>query len=377
MTDHLAFDEQMMQRALDLARLGLGSVEPNPAVGAVIVADDGDVVGEGWHQRFGGPHAEVHALASAGEKARGATLYVTLEPCSHYGQTPPCSQAVIASGLRRVVVATADPATHGEIRGVEELRRAGITVDVGILGGQARRLIAPFTRLMTTGLPWVHLKWAMTLDGKIATGSGSSQWITNSASRAVVHQLRGRMDAIVTGIGTVTADDPLLTARILNGSPARIATRIVLDSHCRIPLSSKLVCTAADAPVIVVTTEFAPPDRADALRQAGVEVLRVAATQNRQPDLQALMKELGQRRMTNLFCEAGSRLLGSFVDQHLVNEVHAFVAPTIIGGTQAPGPIGGRGIDIMPHALRLEHSTAQVLDGDIYVHGDLTLPDRA
>jgi diaminohydroxyphosphoribosylaminopyrimidine deaminase/5-amino-6-(5-phosphoribosylamino)uracil reductase len=368
MGDRNAFDETLMRRALELARRGIGHVEPNPAVGAVIADDDGNVLGEGWHERFGGPHAEVHALSSAGQAARGANLFVTLEPCCHFGKTPPCTQAVIAAGIRRVVVATTDPATHASGRGIEELKAAGIEVEVGLLGDEARRLIASFTRLMTTGLPWMHAKWAMTLDGKIATATGSSQWITNPSSRAVVHQLRGRMDAILTGVGTVLADDPQLTAR-----PAgpRIATRIVLDSLCRLPVDSRLVRTAKDVPVLVATSEFAPSERIDALRQAGVEVLQLPGTPQRHPDPLELARELGRRRMTNVLIEAGGQILGSVFDLGLINEVHAFIAPSLIGGRDAPTPIGGTGLENMANAIRLEQTTLQMLDGDVYIHGPL------
>ncbi len=366
MSDSRAIDEAMLRRALELARRGIGHVEPNPAVGAVIADDQGRVLGEGWHERFGGAHAEIHALAAAGESARGATLFVTLEPCCHFGKTPPCTRAVIAAGIRRVVVATTDPATHGTGRGVDELKAAGIGVEVGLLGDEAQRLIAPFTGLMTTGLPWMHAKWAMTLDGKSATSTGSSQWISNSSSRSVVHELRGRMDAIVTGIGTVIADDPLLTAR---PSGPRLATRIVVDSLCRIPVTSQLVRTARDVPVVVVTTGFAPTDRIEALQQASVEVLVIASTSNHQPDLQELARELGRRRMTNVLIEAGGKLLGSFFDQRLVNEVHAFIAPLLVGGLGAPTPLAGTGVDLMSNAARLEQTEIQVLDCDVYVHG--------
>ena len=246
------------------------------------------------------------------------------------------------------------------------LFRSGIEVEVGLLGDEARRLIAPFARLMTTGLPWIHAKWAMTLDGKVATNTGSSQWISNASSRSVVHQLRGRMDAIVTSIGTVIADDPLLTAR---PAGSRIATRIVLDSTCRIPCGSQLVRTASTVPVIVVTTEFAPSDRIEALRQAGVEVLVIVATANKRPDLQELARELGRRRMTNVLLEAGGQVLGSFFDERLVNEVHAFVAPLLVGGAGAPSAIAGTGVDLMGNAMRLDQAAIQVLDGDLYMHG--------
>lgn len=366
MSDSREIDLTLLQRALELAQRGVGRVEPNPAVGAVVADDHGQILGEGWHQQFGGPHAEINAFAAAGDSTRGATLYVTLEPCCHFGKTPPCTRAVIAAGIRRVVIATPDPAAHVAGKGIDELRAAGIQVEVGLLQDQAQRLIAPFTRLMTTGLPWVHAKWAMTLDGKIATKTGSSQWISNATSRAVVHKLRGRMDAIVTGIGTVLADDPLLTAR-----PAgpRQATRVVLDSTCRIPLTSKLVQTASEVPVLVIMSPAAPADRIAPLQAAGVEVLAMPINPAGQPDLHELVREFGRRRMTNVLIEAGGQVMGSFFDQQLINEVHAFIAPTLAGGEAAPSPLAGSGVDLMAHAQRLGQPEVQVLDGDVYVHG--------
>ncbi|MCA9060884.1 MAG: bifunctional diaminohydroxyphosphoribosylaminopyrimidine deaminase/5-amino-6-(5-phosphoribosylamino)uracil reductase RibD, partial [Planctomycetaceae bacterium] len=205
-------DEQWMSRALTIAARGLGSVEPNPAVGAVVTTATGDFVAEGWHQQFGGPHAEVHAIRAAGDRCRGATLYVTLEPCSHHGKTPPCADAVIAAGFRRVIVGCQDPAPHVAGQGLRKLREAGIEVVTGVCEGAAQRLIAPFSMLQTCQRPWVIAKWAMSLDGRIATHTGDSQWISNSTSREFVHQMRGRMDAIITGSGTVHADNPRLTA---------------------------------------------------------------------------------------------------------------------------------------------------------------------
>lgn len=222
----------VMRRALELARQGEGYVEPNPMVGAVIVDDYLQCLGEGFHRQFGGPHAEVNALREAGARAQGATLYVTLEPCNHHGKTPPCVDAVLQAGLRRVVVGMPDPFAKVNGAGIARLREHGVAVEVGLLEAEVRRLNAPFRKLVETGIPWVHAKWAMTLDGKIAARTGHSQWISGAASRAVVHRLRGRMDAIVIGIGTALADDPLLTAR-----PAgpRVATRVVLDSTARLP----------------------------------------------------------------------------------------------------------------------------------------------
>jgi diaminohydroxyphosphoribosylaminopyrimidine deaminase / 5-amino-6-(5-phosphoribosylamino)uracil reductase len=364
-------DEVFMRRAIELARRGLGFVEPNPAVGAVIVDDSRCVIGEGWHERFGGPHAEVNALAAAGEAARGATLFVSLEPCCHFGKTPPCTRAVVAAGIRRVVVGTVDPATHVRGGGIAELRAAGVEVDVGILETDAKRLIAPFATLMTSGRPWFHAKWAMTLDGKLASRTGSSQWISNETSRAVVHQLRGRMDAILVGVGTVLADDPLLTARP-NGP--RIATRIVLDSQCRTPLDSKLVKTARDAPLLVVATEAAPPDRRHALLSAGAEVLVSAVRANGRLDLDRLALEFGRRSMTNVLLEGGATVLGSFFDQSLLDEIHAFIAPMLVGGADARSPLAGDGLASMADATRLHEAEVRLLDGDVYVHGTTHQP---
>ncbi len=363
--------EAYMRRAIELAQRGLGLVEPNPLVGAVIVSQAGQIVGEGWHQKFGGPHAEVHALAEAGESARGATLYVTLEPCCHFGKTPPCSRAVIAAGIRRVVVATVDPAAHVNGGGIAELKGEGIEVEVGMLGDDARALIAPFTKLMTTGIPWIIAKWAMTLDGRIATRTGSSRWISNEASRRVAHQLRARVDAIVVGAGTVIADDPLLTAR-----PAgpRTATRVVLDSTCRTPLESQLALTARNIPTIIATTSRAPVSRCDALREVGVEILTLSSEATGRPDFGELVKELGKRRYTNILIEGGSSVLGSCFDGGWLDEAHAFIAPKFVGGAAASGPIGGRGLDEMAGAWLLARPIIETLDGDIYVHGMLKTP---
>lgn len=358
--------QAIMRRALELAGRGLGSVEPNPAVGAVIVDESGKILGEGWHQKFGGPHAEIHALSAAGAAARGATLFVTLEPCCHFGKTPPCSQAVIEAGIRRVVVATRDPAPHVNGGGIRELRDAGIDVDVGLCEPEARRLVAPFVQLITNHRPWFHAKWAMSLDGKIASRTGDSRWISNEASRTVVHQLRGRMDAILIGIGTAIADDPLLTAR-----PAgpRIALRIVVDSLARLPLTSQLVQTIAQGPVTVFTTAKAPSARRESLSSAGVEVIVMDADQEGHPSLNLVAKELGRRRLTNVLVEGGGEMLGAFFDQQLIDEVHAFIAPKLIGGSTAVSPVSGLGIDSISARPSLDEPAIEILDRDVYVHG--------
>lgn len=356
--------EAAMRHALQLAKRGLGAVEPNPPVGAVVVDDSGLLIAEGWHQKFGGPHAEVFALAAAGERARGATLYCTLEPCSHQGKTPPCAPAVIAAGIQKVVIGAGDPAPHVNGRGIAQLREAGIEVEVGVCEDEARRLIAPFCRLMLEHRPWVHAKWAMSLDGRIATRTGDSKWISSEASRARAHELRGHCDAILVGVGTVLADDPLLTAR-----PAgpRIATRIVLDSLARTPVTSQLVRTAVQIPVIIATSSAAPAERVSALREQGVEVLPLSGdTDSARPSLRSLLAELGRRKMTHVLLEGGAGLLGSAFDQHLVNECHVFVAPRVIGGENALSPVGGSGIEKMRDVLNLAHIEWQQLGSDLY-----------
>jgi diaminohydroxyphosphoribosylaminopyrimidine deaminase/5-amino-6-(5-phosphoribosylamino)uracil reductase len=358
-------DEQWMRRALDLAERGRGFVEPNPLVGAVVVRD-GVLVGEGWHQRFGGPHAEVSALEAASEAARGATLYVTLEPCCHHGKTPPCTDAVIRAGVRRVVAAMLDPFPQVAGQGVERLLATGIAVDVGLCASESARLNTPYLTLLTRGRPYVHAKWAMSLDGKIATASGGSKWISGKESRGLVHRLRGRVDGILVGAGTVRADDPLLTAR---PPGPRLAARIVLSSAGTLPPGCQLLKTVRAAPVIVATTA----GRGGELREAGCEVLELPGVGDR-PSVRALFAELGRRRMTNLLVEGGAELLGSMCDERLIDEVHIFVAPKLIGGAKARTPIGGAGAPDMGHVWPLARWTHEAVGADVYLHGWMSPP---
>ncbi|QDT94426.1 bifunctional diaminohydroxyphosphoribosylaminopyrimidine deaminase/5-amino-6-(5-phosphoribosylamino)uracil reductase RibD [Gimesia algae] len=363
-----------MQRALELARHGTGSVEPNPAVGSVIVDDHLQLIGEGYHQQCGGPHAEIHALQMAGDQSQGKTIYVTLEPCCHQGKTGPCSQALIRAGIKKAVIAMRDPAPHVDGGGIEELKHAGIQVDVGLLESEAQALVRPFVKRVTEGLPWIHAKWAMTLDGKIATRTGHSQWISNPRSRERVHELRGRMDGIMVGQKTATADDPLLTAR---PPGKRIPARIVIDSQARLSIQSQLVQTIAEAPVIVVAHTSASQEKIIQLEQAGVEVLQIPNTAGEiesQPDLRLCMQELARREMTNILIEGGGSLLGSCFDQRLIDEVHVFIAPKIIGGAEAVTPIAGRGLDMIPELHNLREYQVQQLDSDLYVCGRLEYP---
>lgn len=364
------YSEAVMQRALDLARRGVGSVEPNPPVGAVIVDDDLNEIATGFHARFGGPHAEIDALSQAGDRARGQTMFVTLEPCCHHGKTGPCTDAILAAGIKKVVVARVDPAEHAAGQGIAKLREHGLDVDVGLLEHAARKLTAPFAKWITLRQPYVHAKWAMSLDGKIATATGHSQWISNETSRAKVHELRGRMDAVIVGIGTALADDPLLSAR-----PAglRTATRIVVDALARLPIDSKLVRTVVQAPVLVACTTAASDERIAALQSAGVEVVKLPPCEmspnaDAHVPLSELMQELGRRSMTNVLIEGGSRVLGSAFTAELIDEYHVFIAPKIVGGVASLSPIGGDGLPQIPTEPLLEPLEVEELDGDLYVH---------
>ncbi|MBI3410942.1 MAG: bifunctional diaminohydroxyphosphoribosylaminopyrimidine deaminase/5-amino-6-(5-phosphoribosylamino)uracil reductase RibD [Planctomycetes bacterium] len=354
-----------MRRAFELAERGRGAVEPNPLVGAVLVRD-GRIVGEGWHEKFGHAHAEINALAQAGELARGATCYVTLEPCCHHGKTPPCTEALIKAGIARVVAAMPDPFPEVAGQGAAQLRAADIAVEVGLCESEARRQNAPYLMLVNRGRPWVHAKWAMTLDGKIATKTGESKWISNEAARRRVHELRGRMDAVVVGIGTVLADDPLLTAR---PPGPRTPFRMVLDSLGRLPLSSRLVQTARETPTLVAASTAASEAALGLLHSAGCEVLTLTPERDGRPSVPALLSWMGQKRWTNLLVEGGAQALGAFLDAALIDEAHVFVAPKLFGGAAAPSPIGGQGRATLVDAWQGIDWQVENLDGDAYLHG--------
>ncbi|MFL5242261.1 MAG: bifunctional diaminohydroxyphosphoribosylaminopyrimidine deaminase/5-amino-6-(5-phosphoribosylamino)uracil reductase RibD [Gemmataceae bacterium] len=357
-------DAFWMARALQLAERGRGAVEPNPLVGAVVVRD-GNVVGEGWHERFGQAHAEVNALAAAGEASRGATLYVTLEPCCHHGKTPPCTEALVRAGIRRVVAAMTDPFPQVAGRGCQFLREAGLEAVVGLAESEAQRLNAPYLKLLNTGRPYVHAKWAMSLDGKIATRTGDSKWISSEAARQRVHALRGRMDGIVVGIGTALADDPLLTAR--PPGPRR-PVRIVLDSMGRLPSGARLAQSTTSEPTLIISSAECPPGRVKHLQGLGCEVLSLPPAGTR-PNLISLLGELGRRRMTNLLVEGGSEVLGSFLDARAIDEVHVDIAPILIGGRQAKTAVGGLGVDRVAEALRLAEWEVERAADDYCLHG--------
>ncbi len=364
-------DELWMRRALDLAEQGRGCVEPNPLVGAVIVRD-GKEVGVGWHQKFGGPHAEVHALLQAGTAARGGTLYVTLEPCCHHGKTPPCTDALIAAGITRIVAALQDPFPQVAGRSAALLRAAGIAIEFGVAAREAQRQNAPYLKLLATGRPYVHAKWAMSLDGKIASKTGDSKWISNETSRRRVHELRGKMDGILVGIGTALADDPLLTAR---PPGPRIACRVILDSRARLPATSKLVRTATDVPTLIAVNSLYQPS-ARHLSAARCEVLPLPPDEDGKPDVLKLLDELGRRRWTNVLVEGGSAVLGSLFDRQAVDEIHVFVAPKLIGNDRAKSPVGGVGFEKLLDCHGWRTEAIENLDGDAYLHGIRTSQDE-
>lgn len=357
-----------MARALALAARGLGLTSPNPPVGAVVV-HRGRVVGEGCHRHAGGPHAEVLALRRAGAQAQGATLYVTLEPCCHLEKrTPPCVPAVIASGITRVVVAVRDPNPKVRGRGLTLLRQAGLRVDAGIGRADAERLLEPYTTWITTRRPFVILKVAATLDGKIATATGESRWITGPAARTLVHQARARADAIVTGIGTVLADDPSLTARVGSGQ-GRTPLRIVLDPSLRIPRHAKVLRDGL-APTVIVTTARASHAQRAAVQKIGAEVLVLPSKRGRIA-WSALLSELGRRGIASLLIEGGADVNASALREGVVDRVLYFLAPRLLGGQDAVGAIGGRSPAQLSEALTLKRVTVTRVGPDILVEGSV------
>ena len=344
---HITF----MQRALVLAQRAKGRTSPNPLVGAVIVKD-GRVIGEGYHQKAGTPHAEIHALNATGEDAEGATLYTNLEPCCHWGRTPPCTEALIRAGIAQVYIADVDPNPRVAGKGVQQLQNAGINVHVGICRQEAENLNEVHRKYIQTGKPFGILKIAMSLDGKIATASGESQWITSEASRQRGHQVRDTVDAILVGRGTVARDNPALTTRLQNRE-GQDPTRIVLDSHGRTHTDAQVFNPESEAGVIVAVTSEAPSENIDALKNAGAEVITVP-TLDRKVCFQSLMEILGKREITSVLIEGGSEINAAALAAGIVDKVMCFIAPKLIGGQNAPGPIGGVGIHSLVEAVNLK-----------------------
>jgi len=356
-----------MKMALELAARARGRTSPNPMVGACVVKD-GQVVGCGFHRRAGTPHAEVHALRDAGEQAKGATLYVNLEPCCHYGRTGPCTEAIIKAGIARVVVAMTDPNPLVAGKGIRALHEAGIDVTLGVLEKEARELNEVFIKYITTGLPFVVAKAAVSLDGKIATRTGRSKWITGEAARAYGHRLRDWYDAIMVGIGTVLADDPSLTTR-LPGGGGRDPVRVIVDSKARTPLNARVLTQSSGAPTLIATTAGASPARIELLRQTGAKVL--VSGEEPRVDLAGLLKILAQEGITSVLIEGGATIHGSALEERIVDKVVWFIAPKIIGGREAPGAVGGEGVNDPSEAAGLEQLKISRLGSDLCVEGYL------
>ena len=366
-------DLQYMTLALRLAEKGRGKTSPNPMVGAVVVSK-GRIVGQAYHHAAGQAHAEALALRQAGPHAKGATLYVTLEPCSHLNKrTPPCVPTVIQSGVRRVVVAMVDPNPLVRGKGIAQLRRAGIHATIGVAQGEAEELNRAYGHWVRTKRPYVILKAGMTLDGQIATAGGESKWITGLQSRREVHRLRSIVDAVIVGIGTVLRDDPSLTARRpprLTALAAKQPCRIVIDSHLRIPRSAKILGQQSQAKTVIATTKAAPKARLRSFEKQGIEVLVLPGERER-VSLKQLLSIFGQRGMISVMVEGGGELNAAFLRSKLVNHVRLYVAPTLLGGTQSKGVIGGTSPRRLADAWKLKQVRTRALGTDVVVEGDL------
>ena len=361
---------RFMRRALELAARGAGAVDPNPLVGAVIVKD-GRIAGEGWHKKFGEAHAEVNAFSSLTESAEGAEMYVTLEPCAHYGKTPPCANAIVKHGIKKVYIGLTDPNPRVAGKGAEILKNAGIEVETGVLEDECRRINAPFLKHITTGLPYIVLKWAMSLDGKIACHTGESKWISCEESRAEVQALRNRYIGIMTGINTVLADDPYLTCRIDGG---RSPYRIICDSGLKIPLDAKVIGTDKKC---IVATVSGDNDKIAKLEEKGVKVI-VTPESNGKVDLNFLMQKLGASGINGILCEGGGTLNFALLESGLADKAIVYTAPMIIGGRDAKTPVEGAGYRHIPDCAELENVSVRQCGTDFVfeaevrknVHGD-------
>lgn len=365
-------DEKYMQRALGLARQGEGHVNPNPCVGAVIVKD-GKIIGEGYHQKYGELHAERNALRNCKESPEGADLYVTLEPCCHYGKTPPCTEAIIENGIKRVIVGSPDcnPLVAG--KGIKILREAGIEVTEGVLQKECDELNKIFFHFMKTGKPYVMMKYAMTMDGKIATHTGASKWITGETARKKVHEDRGRFMAIMAGVGTVLADNPLLTCRI-EGKKSPI--RIICDTHLRMPPNAEIVKTAKEVPTIIAVSESVSEEKKIPFVEKGCEIWELPEKED-VVDLHALMQKLGERKIDSVLLEGGGTLNFTALRNGIVNAVQAYIAPKIFGGTEAKTPVEGMGVCLPEEAFKLKNTKLSFLGEDILIESELIESEEA
>lgn len=357
-------DKVYMKRALELAELGRGKVAPNPMVGAVIVKA-GKIIGEGYHKKYGDNHAEVNAFANATEDVSGATLYVTLEPCAHYGKTPPCAKRIVKEGIKKVVIGVLDPNPLVAGKGVNILKDAGIEVVVGVLEEECRKINEVFMKYIKTSRPFVLMKYAMSLDGKISTATGKSKWISCEKSRRDVHKLRNNLSAIMVGINTVIKDNPMLNCRIEGGNDP---IRIIVDSNLRIPLDSKIVNTSNNISTIVATTHKADKDKIKLLEERNVEVI-VAKEKDGRVDITSLIDKLGEKKIDSILLEGGSEINFSCLQEGIVDKVRIYIAPKILGGNNAKGAVGGRGVSEMIESFNIENIDISTIGSDIVVEG--------
>ncbi|MGH4051436.1 MAG: bifunctional diaminohydroxyphosphoribosylaminopyrimidine deaminase/5-amino-6-(5-phosphoribosylamino)uracil reductase RibD [Clostridium sp.] len=359
-------DNYYMARALELSKLGVGFVNPNPLVGAVIVKDN-KIIGEGYHEYFGGPHAEVNAFKNATQDVEGATIYVTLEPCAHYGKTPPCAEAIVKNKIAKVVVGMVDPNPLVAGKGIEILKNNGIEVIKGIMDKEIENTNEIFIKYITNKKPFCIIKTAMTLDGKIATSTGDSKWISNQKSRSYVHELRQLVSGIMVGIGTVLSDDPGLTTR-RGGKTSKNPIRIIIDSTARVPLDAKVLTCDDKTKTIIVTTKLASDTKICAIKEKGAQVI-VTPCKNNRVDLVYLMGVLGDMEIDSILLEGGSTLNYSALEEGIVDKVISFISPKIFGGTCGKTPVGGQGIERVSDAFKLKDTKVSTFDEDIMIEG--------
>jgi diaminohydroxyphosphoribosylaminopyrimidine deaminase/5-amino-6-(5-phosphoribosylamino)uracil reductase len=364
-------DQELMRHALALGEKGDPS--PNPHVGSVVASASGEILGEGFHEATGLDHGEVVALKAAGAKAKGQTLYVTLEPCNHQGRTAPCVDAILGAGIKRVVIGCRDPNPRVQGGGIDRLRAAGVEVVEGVLESEAQNLIKAWTKFITSGQSYLTLKHAISLDGRIATRSGASKWITCPESRLRVQTLRASHDAVMVGVNTVLADNPRLTVRDV---PGRSPVRVIVDSRLRIPTTAQVVQTAGQTPTCVITTAAAPKSQEDALQLLGVRVIRVPPTAEGRCDPSAVLRELAAREVVNVMCEGGSELAGSLLASALADELHVFVAPVLLGPRGRPGAVDWAGPENPSDAPRIDPPRWELCGSDAYVWGPLRYPKK-
>ncbi len=353
-----------MELALSLARKGLGRTSPNPPVGAVIVKDN-KIIGQGYHRKAGEPHAEVMAIAEAGISAKGATMYVTMEPCSHIGRTPPCTTAIIEAGIENVIIGCLDPNPKEDGAGRKVLIDAGIKVEVGLMEEECKELIEAYSKFITTGIPFVAIKWAMSLDGRIATETGRSRWISGAQAREFIHQLRNEYDVIAVGIGTILKDDPLLTCRIDGG---RNPVRAIFDTRARTPLNSKIVKTSDEVKTVIFHSDRARREDIERLRGKNIETVNISGVEGG-IDIAKVIKEVGRMGLTSILVEGGARVIGYIVGNALFDKVYITISPILIGGRKAPAPVINAGIKELTEALRIDKVRYLFKGDDIIISG--------